>query len=50
MDKKIPVTVLSGFLGAKKTTLLGYILNNRKDLILEAEKQAQAGSEPSKVA
>jgi len=27
--KKLPVTVLSGFLGAGKTTVLGHILNNR---------------------
>ncbi len=30
--KKIPVTVLSGFLGAGKTTLMNHILNNRDDL------------------
>ncbi|EAR10597.1 zinc metallochaperone GTPase ZigA [Reinekea blandensis] len=29
-DKKIPVTVLSGFLGAGKTTVLSHILNNRE--------------------
>jgi len=28
----IPVTVLSGFLGAGKTTVLNYVLNNRKGL------------------
>lgn len=28
--KKLPVTVLSGFLGAGKTTVLSYILNNRQ--------------------
>ncbi len=27
---KLPVTVLSGFLGVGKTTLLNYILNNRE--------------------
>lgn len=27
---KLPVTVLSGFLGAGKTTVLNHILNNRK--------------------
>ncbi len=29
---KLPVTVLSGFLGAGKTTVLNYILNNRDNL------------------
>lgn len=29
MNKKLPVTVLSGFLGAGKTTVLNHILNNR---------------------
>ena len=29
--KKLPVTVLSGFLGAGKTTVLSHILNNRDD-------------------
>ena len=28
--EKLPVTVLSGFLGAEKTTLLSYVLNNRE--------------------
>ena len=27
--RKLPVTVLSGFLGAGKTTVLSHILNNR---------------------
>lgn len=31
MDKKLPVTVLSGFLGAGKTTVLSHILNNREN-------------------
>ena len=30
MDNKLPVTVLSGFLGAGKTTILSHILNNRE--------------------
>ncbi|MGP7818053.1 GTP-binding protein [Niallia sp. 01092] len=30
--KKIPVTVLSGYLGAGKTTLMNYILHNREGL------------------
>ncbi len=30
LAKKLPVTVLSGFLGAGKTTILSYILNNRE--------------------
>lgn len=30
--KKIPVTVLSGFLGAGKTTILNHILNNRENM------------------
>ncbi|MFT6904824.1 MAG: G3E family GTPase [Oleiphilaceae bacterium] len=32
MIKKLPVTVLSGFLGAGKTTILSHILNNREGL------------------
>lgn len=28
-DRRLPVTVLSGFLGAGKATLLNHILNNR---------------------
>ncbi|WP_394189619.1 zinc metallochaperone GTPase ZigA [Pseudoalteromonas atlantica] len=32
MNKKLPVTVLSGFLGAGKTTVLSHILNNRESL------------------
>ena len=31
LPKRLPVTVLSGFLGAGKTTVLSYILNNRED-------------------
>lgn len=31
-DKRLPVTVLSGFLGAGKTTVLNHILNNRNGL------------------
>lgn len=30
-NKRLPVTVLSGFLGAGKTTVLSHILNNRDD-------------------
>jgi len=30
-DKRLPITVLSGFLGAAKTTLLRRALNNRED-------------------
>lgn len=30
--KKLPVTVLSGFLGAGKTTMLNHVLHNRKNL------------------
>jgi G3E family GTPase len=30
--QKLPVTVLSGFLGAGKTTLMNHILNNRHGL------------------
>ena len=29
-SNKLPVTVLSGFLGAGKTTVLSHILNNRE--------------------
>ncbi|MED0864336.1 GTP-binding protein [Bacillus safensis] len=32
MNKRIPVTVLSGFLGAGKTTILNHVLQNRKGL------------------
>ncbi|KNE19386.1 CobW/HypB/UreG, nucleotide-binding domain [Virgibacillus pantothenticus] len=32
MSKKIPVTVLSGFLGAGKTSLLNHLLENQKGL------------------
>lgn len=32
MQKKLPVTVLSGFLGAGKTTVLNHILHNREGL------------------
>lgn len=32
MMNKIPVTVLSGFLGAGKTTILNHILNNRENM------------------
>ncbi|MFS0726865.1 GTP-binding protein [Paenibacillus sp. 1P07SE] len=32
MNKKIPVTVLSGYLGAGKTTILNHVLNNREGL------------------
>ena len=30
MNNKLPVTVLSGFLGAGKTTILSHILNNNE--------------------
>lgn len=29
-NEKLPVTVLSGFLGAGKTTVLSHVLNNRQ--------------------
>jgi Ni2+-binding GTPase involved in maturation of urease and hydrogenase len=31
-QKRLPVTVLSGFLGAGKTSLLNHVLNNRMGL------------------
>ena len=31
VSNRLPVTVLSGFLGAGKTTVLSHILNNRED-------------------
>ena len=31
-NTKLPVTVLSGFLGTGKTTLLNHILHNKEDL------------------
>ena len=30
VERRLPVTVLSGFLGAGKTTVLSHILNNRE--------------------
>jgi len=30
-NSRLPVTVLSGFLGAGKTTVLNHILNNRHE-------------------
>ncbi len=32
VDRRLPVTVLSGFLGAGKTTILNHLLNNREGL------------------
>ena len=32
---KLPVTVLSGFLGAGKTTVLSHILNNREGIAMK---------------
>jgi len=32
IDKRLPVTLLSGYLGAGKTTVLNAILNNRNDI------------------
>lgn len=32
MTKKIPVTVLSGYLGSGKTTMMNHVLQNKKDL------------------
>ncbi|MBX9735974.1 MAG: hypothetical protein K2X32_03530, partial [Phycisphaerales bacterium] len=29
VDQRLPVTVLSGFLGAGKTTVLNHVLHNR---------------------
>ena len=34
LSNKLPVTVLSGFLGAGKTTVLSHILNNRENKIV----------------
>ena len=31
VSKRLPVNVLSGFLGAGKTTVLSHILNNREN-------------------
>ena len=39
-DTRLPVTVLSGFLGACKTTLLNRVLNNR-EVIAEKVKVAK---------
>ena len=35
--QKLPVTVLSGFLGAGKTTVLTHILNNRDCLLYTSD-------------
>lgn len=32
MTKKIPVTVLSGYLGSGKTTMMNHVLQNEKDM------------------
>ena len=32
VDQRLPVTVLSGFLGAGKTTVLNHVLHNREGL------------------
>ena len=32
LSSRLPVTVLSGFLGAGKTTMLNHILNNREEM------------------
>ena len=32
MTKRIPVTVLSGYLGSGKTTMMNHVLQNKKDL------------------
>jgi len=46
-DTRLPVSVLSGFLDAGKTTLLNHILANREDLredwLPEVEKLAAIG-------
>ncbi|TMW72085.1 GTP-binding protein [Alteribacter natronophilus] len=44
MDKRIPVTVLSGFLGAGKTTLMNHILSN-----LEGRKAAVIVNDMSEI-
>jgi hypothetical protein len=38
-ELRLPVTVLSGFLGADKTTLLNHILNNREGLRVSVPKE-----------
>ena len=40
IEDRLPVTVLSGFLGAGKTTVLSHILNNR-----QGKKVAEIASE-----
>jgi predicted ATPase len=32
-NRRLPVTVLSGFLGAGKTTVLNHVLNNREGCV-----------------
>lgn len=36
IEKKLPVTVLSGFLGAGKTSLLNHVLHNKEGNIAGA--------------
>ena len=38
-SRKLPVTVLSGFLGAGKTTVLSHILNNSLNLLVQDRNQ-----------
>ena len=45
---RLPVTVLSGFLGAGKTTVLSHILNNRENKkVAEKIKLAYQGMRPA---
>ena len=44
-EEKLPITVVTGFLGAGKTTLVNYILNEQKDAkicVIENEARARA--------
>ena len=40
LSNKLPVTVLSGFLGAGKTTILSHILNNRENKDIPIKENA----------
>ncbi len=42
MGSSLPVTVLSGFLGAGKTTLMNHVLNNREGLRVQASRALDA--------
>jgi G3E family GTPase len=54
IDKRLPVTVLSGFLGAAKTTLLRRAFNNRESrrvaVIINDTSEVNIETDPSELA